>query len=114
MKNGYILQSLGAEEHFYSGITDDLDAWLSKHNSGDVTHTSKFCPSRIKSYVAFTDEARAITFEKYLKSGSGQLLPKHGSRPVSTFSSYEEVGIWRCADTVLPRPHTARIWAALQ
>jgi hypothetical protein len=40
-----ILQSL-VGEHFYTGITDDLDARLSKHNSGAVTHTSKFRPWR--------------------------------------------------------------------
>jgi predicted GIY-YIG superfamily endonuclease len=39
----YILQSL-AGPHFYTGITDDLDARLSEHNSGAVSHTSKFRP----------------------------------------------------------------------
>jgi predicted GIY-YIG superfamily endonuclease len=76
MKYVYILESLGAEEHFYVGMTDDLVARLSKHNSGAVTHTSKFKPWRIKSYIAFTDEARAIAFEKYLKSGSGRAFAK--------------------------------------
>jgi len=71
MKYVYILHSLSGD-HFYTGITDNLDARLSNHNSGEVTHTSKFRPWRLKSYVAFTDEARAIAFEKYLKSGSGR------------------------------------------
>ena len=75
MKYVYILQSL-AGEHFYTGITDNLDARLEKHNSGAVPHTSKFRPWRIKSYVAFTDESRAIAFEKYLKSGSGRAFAK--------------------------------------
>lgn len=75
MKYVYILESLTGE-HFYTGITDDVDARLSKHNSGAVTHTSKFRPWRIKSYVAFTDEARAIAFERYLKSGSGRAFAK--------------------------------------
>lgn len=76
MKYVYILQSLAAGEHFYTGITDDLDARLSKHNAGAVTHTSKFRPWHIKSYVAFTDDIRAIAFEKYLKSGSGRAFAK--------------------------------------
>ena len=76
MKYVYILQSVVDREHFYSGITDDLDARLSKHNSGEVTHTSKYRPWRIKSYVAFTDEARAFAFEKYLKSGSGRAFAR--------------------------------------
>ena len=76
MKYVYILQSLAAEEHFYTGITDDLKERLAKHNAGAVTHTSKFRLWRIKSYVAFTDEARAIAFEQYLKSRSGRAFAK--------------------------------------
>ena len=75
MKYVYVLQSLTGE-HFYSGITDDLDARLSKHNSGAVTHTSKFRPWRIKNYIAFADEPCAIAFEQYLKSGSGRAFAK--------------------------------------
>lgn len=76
MKYVYILQSVAAGEHFYTGITDNLDARLAKHNSGAVTHTSKFRPWRIRTYVAFADEERAIAFEKYLKSGSGRAFAK--------------------------------------
>jgi len=72
----YILQSDLDPERFYTGITDDLHARMSKHNSGDVTHTAKFRPWHIKSYVAFTDEQRALAFEKYLKSGSGRAFTK--------------------------------------
>lgn len=76
MKYVYLLQSLVDAKHFYTGITDDLDVRLSKHNSGAVTHTSKYRPWRIKSYVTFTDEDRAFAFEKYLKSGSGRAFAK--------------------------------------
>lgn len=76
MKYVYILQSLTYAERFYTGITDDLDARLSKHNSGVVTHTAKYRPWRIKSYVAFADGDRALAFEKYLKSGSGRAFAK--------------------------------------
>jgi putative endonuclease len=75
MKFVYILESLTGE-HFYTGLTDDVDARLSKHNAGAVTHIAKYRPLKIKKYVAFTDEARAIAFEKYLKSGSGRAFAK--------------------------------------
>jgi putative endonuclease len=75
MKYVYILESL-AGVHFYTGIADDLKARLLQHNAGEVTHTSKFRPWRIKTYMAFSDEARAIVFEKYLKSGSGRAFAK--------------------------------------
>jgi len=45
-----------------------------KQKTRDTPHL--FRPWRIKSYVAFADEARAIAFEKYLKSGSGRAFAK--------------------------------------
>lgn len=69
MKYVYVLRSEDGE-HFYVGVTDDLAARLSVHNSGGVTRTSKFRPS-IRTYIAFDDEQRAFAFERYLKSGSG-------------------------------------------
>jgi len=76
VKYVYILQSEQDGEYFYTGITDDLDARLSKHNSGAVTHTSKHRPWHIKCFIAFADEKRAAAFEKYLKSGSGRAFAK--------------------------------------
>ena len=63
MKYVYILESLDSE-HFYVGITDDLRARLTKHNAGEVTHTSKYRPWKLRTYVAFSDAKRAFAFEK--------------------------------------------------
>jgi putative endonuclease len=59
MKYIYILENENAE-HFYLGLTDDLRARLAKHNAGEVPHTSKYRPWRIKTYVAFSNTERAI------------------------------------------------------
>jgi predicted GIY-YIG superfamily endonuclease len=75
MKYVYIMESLDAE-HYYIGIADDVSSRLSKHNAGEVSHTSKFRPWRLKTYVAFTDEKQAFAFEKYLKSASGRAFAK--------------------------------------
>jgi putative endonuclease len=75
MKYVYILESLDSE-HFYVGLTDDLRARLAKHNAGEVPHTSKHGPWRIKTYVAFSDAAQAVAFERYLKSASGRAFAK--------------------------------------
>jgi putative endonuclease len=75
MKYVYILESLDAE-HFYVGIADDVPTRLAKHNAGKVPHTSKYRPWRVATYIAFTDEKKAIAFEKYLKSGSGRAFAK--------------------------------------
>ena len=75
MKYVYILESLDAG-HFYVGITDDLRARLAKHNAGEVPHTSKYRPWRLRTYVAFSDEDLAVALERYLKSGSGRAFAK--------------------------------------
>jgi predicted GIY-YIG superfamily endonuclease len=75
MKYVYILESLDGE-HFYIGITDDVSVRLVKHNAGEVPHTSKYRPWRLRTYIAFTDEKLAFAFEKYLKSGSGRAFAK--------------------------------------
>jgi predicted GIY-YIG superfamily endonuclease len=75
MKYVYILQSLESD-HYYVGIADDLRIRLATHNAGAVSHTSKFKPWRIKTYVAFSDESQAFKFEKYLKSPSGRAFSK--------------------------------------
>jgi putative endonuclease len=59
MKYIYILENENAE-HFYLGLTDDLRARLAKHNAGEVPHTSKYRPWRIKTSVAFSNTERAI------------------------------------------------------
>ncbi|MCA3708418.1 MAG: GIY-YIG nuclease family protein [Phenylobacterium sp.] len=68
----YILRSLQTPERFYVGVTGDLRSRLKRHNAGEVSHTSKFAPWEIKTYVAFSDEGQAHAFETYLKSGSGR------------------------------------------
>jgi putative endonuclease len=75
VKYVYILESLDAQ-HFYVGITDDLRARLAKHNAGEVPHTSKHGPWRLKTYIAFSNKAQAIAFERYLKSASGRAFAK--------------------------------------
>ena len=75
MKYVYILQSTNLA-HYYVGITDDLRARLAAHNAGNVPHTSKYQPWKIKTYVAFSDEKQAFNFEKYLKSPSGRAFAK--------------------------------------
>jgi predicted GIY-YIG superfamily endonuclease len=72
----YILQSIQVPEHFYVGLTEDLHHRLARHNAGEVPHTAKLRPWRIKTAVAFTDRARAADFERYLKSPSGRAFSK--------------------------------------
>ena len=72
----YILESESLPGHFYTGYTTDLEARLKKHNQGNVKNTAAQKPWHIKTAIAFTDEAKAKSFELYLKSGSGRAFAK--------------------------------------
>ena len=72
----YILQSEAHAERFYVGLTDNLRDRLRRYNSGEVRHTAKFRPWRVKTAVAFTDRPQAAGFEKYLKTASGRAFAK--------------------------------------
>ncbi len=76
MKYVYILQSLVDETRHYTGVTGDLDDRVNRHNAGEVSHTRKYKPWRLQTYVAFSDQVRAYAFEQYLKSGSGRAFAK--------------------------------------
>lgn len=72
----YIFQSSDFPERYYVGVTGDLRSRLLTHNAGKVSHTSKYMPWTIKTYVAFSNEKQALAFEKYLKSASGRAFAK--------------------------------------
>lgn len=72
----YILRSKSDPARYYVSLTSDLRARLKRHNAGEVSHTSKFMPWELKTYVAFSNEQQAIAFEKYLKSPSGRAFAK--------------------------------------
>ncbi len=68
----YLLQSQSHAAQRYVGLTSDLKSRLNRHNEGSVTHTSKFRPWGVRTYVAFSGREQAAGFERYLKSGSGR------------------------------------------
>ncbi len=76
MKYVYLLQSIEFPNQTYVGLADDLKARFSAHNAGRSPHTSKYKPWRLVSYIAFSDERKAIQFERYLKSASGRAFAK--------------------------------------
>ena len=76
MKYVYIINSLENSDRYYVGITGDLKGRLAKHDAKEVTHTSKFAPWNLKTYIAFDNDERAFAFEKYLKSASGRAFAK--------------------------------------
>ena len=72
----YISQSETDPNRFYTGCTHDLRTRLIRHNLGEVRHTSKLRPWRVKTYIALSDRERARNLEHYLKSASGRAFVK--------------------------------------
>jgi putative endonuclease len=66
----YILHSIN-HYNYYTGFTTDIKKRILKHNNGEVPHTSKYKPWRIKNIIVFIEKEKALAFEKYLKSHSG-------------------------------------------
>ena len=70
----YVLQSRRDASRYYTGLTNDLQDRLERHNRGECSHTAKHRPWVIRTATAFNDQARAAAFEKYLKSHSGRVF----------------------------------------
>ena len=68
----YILVSDKDASIHYTGLTQDLQARLVKHNQGGCPHTAKDRPWRLETAIAFASREKAAAFEQYLKSGSGR------------------------------------------
>ena len=76
----YLLQSQPAPDQYYVGLTTDLRRRFADHNSGKASHTSKFMPWRLLAYIAFPEQAKAVAFERHLKSGSGRAFARRHLR----------------------------------
>jgi len=68
----YQLVSPRNPDRHYTGLSDDLEERLAKHNRGEVPSTAAHRPWRIEVAVAFRDRTKAAAFERYLKSHSGR------------------------------------------
>ncbi len=72
----YLLESLSSSGRRYIGFSDDLRQRIDDHNSGKNPSTARYRPWRLTAYFAFANRQRTLTFERYLKSGSGHAFAK--------------------------------------
>lgn len=64
----YLLTDVMAGTHFYTGVAEDLESRLAKHNAGKVPHTAKLKPWRVKTAIAFDSKEKAYDFNAYFKT----------------------------------------------
>lgn len=76
MKYVYLLESEIEPDRHYTGVTSDLKRRFKEHNDGLSTHTRKYKPWKLKTYIAFSNEEKADAFEAFLKSGNGRMFMK--------------------------------------
>ena len=67
----YVLKNSANPPLYYTGLTSDLRARLVEHNAGKCIATASGRPWQLDVVLKFADEPRAVAFERYLKSGSG-------------------------------------------
>ena len=77
----YVLRNADLDPKFYVGLSSDVDARLADQNMGRCPHTASRRPWQLHVVLEFTDENRAIRFERYLKSGSGRAFAKRHFEP---------------------------------
>ena len=70
----YLITSTINLDQIYTGYTTNIEKRLADHNAGKSTHTQKYKPWELVSYVAFSDKSKAMEFVRYLKSGSGRVF----------------------------------------
>jgi putative endonuclease len=67
--------------HYYVGLSSNVPRRVIDHNEGRCAHTTRYRPWRTHVVIEFCDEATAIRFERYLKSGSGRAFAKRHFEP---------------------------------
>lgn len=68
----YLLRRTTDPSERYIGATSNPKRRLSEHNAGKSPHTSKHRDWTLCATFWLEDEARALEFERYLKTGSGR------------------------------------------
>lgn len=71
----YILQSK-KDSSYYKGVTEDLKKRVYDHNHGSNKYSLTKIPLELVWYCAFKEKDKALSFEKYLKHGSGHAFAK--------------------------------------
>ena len=83
-----MLRSGRDPSHHYVGITNDLQARLEWHNHGAGGHTQADRPWSLVVSMEFSTESDAVSFEKYLKSGSGRAFAKRHFSALGVFRTH--------------------------
>jgi len=71
-----IIESVSSPTRHYVGFTEDLRQRLAAHNGGNLPTTAIHRPWKIATHLGFSSKKQALSFERYLKSGSGHAFAR--------------------------------------
>jgi predicted GIY-YIG superfamily endonuclease len=77
----YVVKNTDTDPQFYIGLTSDVKSRLADHNAGRCPHTASRRTWQLHVAIEFSDERRAVRFERYLKSGSGRAFARRHFEP---------------------------------
>jgi putative endonuclease len=66
----YVIKS-EKDGRLYKGFTQNLEARVKGHNSGNTRSTKPFIPWQLVYYETFVNKEEALAREKFLKTGQG-------------------------------------------
>jgi putative endonuclease len=72
----YLIRSINFPDIVYVGYTTNIEQRLDTHNGGGSIYTAQYGPWQLVMYLCFSEQEKAISFEKYIKIGSGQSFAK--------------------------------------
>lgn len=76
----YYLRSVSFPDKTYIGFTHNLKQRFADHNVGKSIYTAQYKPWKMIGFLGFDQEAKAIQFERYLKTNAGRIfLRRHFS-----------------------------------
>ena len=87
----YVLRSDADPSRQYVGITNDVESRLEWHNHGPGGHTLSNRPWSLIVAMEFSSERDAVSFEHYLKSGSGRAFAKRHFSGIGVFRSRSSI-----------------------
>ncbi len=73
----YLIENASGQRRRYIGFSANLRQRLAEHNEGKLPNTARYLPWRLVTYLAFSTKTAALSFERYLKSGSGHAFARH-------------------------------------
>ncbi|NQU17001.1 MAG: GIY-YIG nuclease family protein [Candidatus Saganbacteria bacterium] len=68
----YIPKSINNPSKSYIGFSKNIEKRFTEHNSKTQKYTKNYAPWKLETYFVFSDQKKALVFERYLKSGSGK------------------------------------------